>query len=122
MGIPGFLLRKLYKRGSLALLDGDRFAFTIQNPLANATLLSPPLITINGIHHDPTDVDAGPIDLHRISESHPWIFKRGAELELRLNGRLMKVNRIHIRVQTKEFDDIDFLVEDYLRVRADEEE
>lgn len=122
MGVPGFLLRKLYKRGSLTILDDERFAFTMQNPLANATLLSPPLITVNGIHHDAKDVDAGAIDLHRISENHPWVFKRGTEMELHLKGRLMKSNRIHIRVQTKEFDDIDFLVEDHLRPTGDEEE
>lgn len=104
------------------MLGDDRFAFTMQNPLASTTLLSPPDITVNGIHHPAGDIDAGSLDMHRISESHPFVFKRGTEIELHLKGRLMKANRIHIRVQTKEYDDIDFLVEDFVRPSDDEEE
>jgi len=122
VGVPGFLLRKLYKRGSLTALDDERFTFTIQNTLGTATLVSPPDITVNGIHHPAADVDAGPIDLAKLSWSHPYVFKRGTEIELRLVGRLMRSNRIHIRIDTKEFDDIDFLVEDHLFHGKDEEE
>ena len=122
MGVPGFLLRKLYKRGSLRPLGDDGFAFTMQNPLASTTLLSPPSITVNGVNHPPESIDAGAVEMHRISESHPFVFKRGAEIELHLKGHLMKANRIHIQVQTKEYDDIDFLVEDYVRPTGDEEE
>ncbi len=94
----------------------------MQNPLASTTLLSPPDITVNGVHHPPDAIDAGSVELHRISESLPFVFRRGTEIELHLHGHLMKANRIHIRVQTKEYDDIDFLVEDFVRPSDDEEE
>ena len=50
MGIPLFVLRKLYRRGSLTQTGERRFRFTLQNPLDDATLVAPPRIVINGVH------------------------------------------------------------------------
>lgn len=122
MAVPSFLLRKLYKRHSLVILDDSHFAFSLHNRLGNATLLTPPAITVNGVHHPPSQVDAGHLQLAEISEDRPFTFRRGTVLELHLQGQLMKSNRIHIRVMTKEFDDIDFLVEDQVHYPGDEEE
>lgn len=105
--IPQFLLRKLYKKGSLAS-DGTRFWFTLQNQIKTATLTSAPQIVVNGIHHRPEDIEAG-IDLTKL----PLSFARGDEWNLTFQGTLLKGgNRIHFEANTEEFGEIEFLVED----------
>ncbi len=113
MAIPGFLLRKLYKRGSLRETGDNRFSFSIQNPLAKATLISPPTFVINGMHHAIETVHAKGIDLAAISEESPVVFEKGDVIDLHFKGRLLRGgNRIHLTVSTLEFDDLDILVED----------
>lgn len=113
MELPSFLLRKLYKRGSLRETDAEHFAFRLRNPLGGATLVSPPRFVINGMSHEADDVDAGDLDLSALSEDDPYRFEKGDEVELRFRGRLLRGgNRIHVSVQTKEFGRLEFLVED----------
>ncbi len=113
MAIPGFLLRKLYKRGTLRETADGRFSFSLHNPLAAATLIGPPTFVINGMHYPPQDVGAQGIPLDEVSPDNPLIFEKGDELQLVFKGRLLRGgNRIHLTVDTEEFGEIDVLVED----------
>ncbi len=112
MGLPAFLMRKLYQRGSLRQTADGCFAFRIHNPLGPATLLRPPRFVINGIHYDPADVDAD-VDLAAIDEDHPLAFPKGIGYDLRFPGHLLRgANRIHMTVLTKEFGQLELFVED----------
>ncbi len=127
MGVPGFLLRKLYERGSLRETADGCFSFRLQNPLATATLIGPPVFVINGVHYHGDDVLADGVSLADIAPDAPFAFRKGDQLELTFPGRLLRGgNRIHMAVPTKEFDEIEFLVEDraatFCDVRFGEEE
>jgi hypothetical protein len=113
VGIPDFLLRKLYKRGSLRETGDGRFAFTLFNPLGPATLLAPPHIVVNGIAYAPERIQAKRVDVARISRDSPFTFRKGDKVTLRFPGHLMRGgNRIHISAETKEFGEVEIYVED----------
>ncbi|MES2153901.1 MAG: hypothetical protein V4510_02070 [bacterium] len=113
MIVPEFLLRRLYKRGSLRETGDGRFAFTLQNPLRVATILAPPHVVVNGISYKPSDIGMDHLDLSSIAESKPFVFRKGQEATLHFPGRLMRGgNRIHITVETKEFGHVEIYVED----------
>lgn len=123
VGLPSFLLRKLYRRGSLHSSAQGRFAFVLHNPLGTATLLSPPHIVVNGVYHQPSEIEADGVDLAAISMQQPFRFEKGAAVELRLKGHLLRgANRIHVSVLTQEFGEVEFLVEDSEGLAADSEE
>jgi hypothetical protein len=111
--IPAFILRKLYRSGSLRETGDGRFAFALKNVLGSATITQPPVVVVNGIGYRPENVDAGPLKLETISEAKPWEFHKGQEVTLHVAGRLLRgANRIHILVRTKEFGDLEVYVED----------
>lgn len=113
MLIPDFILRKLYRRGSLRETGDGLFAFTLQNPLGLATLVAPPAIAVNGITYDPAQITADSIDFSAISAAKPFPFRKGDRLTLQFPGRLLRGgNRILINVTTKEFGDVEVYVED----------
>ncbi len=113
VSIPGFLVRKLYKRGSLRETADGRFAFTLHNPLGSATIIAPPTFTINGIRHQPTAVHAPGVEIAHISAERPFTFSKGAHLDVSFDGRLLRgANRIHMVASTKEFGDLELFVED----------
>ncbi len=113
MLVPEFLLRRLYKRGSLRETGDGRFAFTLQNPLRLATILAPPHIVVNGMSYRPDAVAFDRMDLTRIGTDNPFIFRKGENATLHFPGRLLRGgNRIHMTVQTKEFGSVEVYVED----------
>ncbi len=113
VSIPGFLVRKLYKRGSLRETADGRFAFTLHNPLGSATIIAPPAFTINGIRHQADAVHATGLELSHISTDKPFVFSKGAHLDVTFEGRLLRgANRIHMVASTKEFGDLELFVED----------
>jgi len=113
MAIPDFLLRKLYKRGSLRETGDGRFAFTLANPLGSATLLAPPHIVVNGIAYPPERIESRKLDVTTISKEHPYTFRKGERVTLRFPGHLLRGgNRIHILAETKEFGEVEIYVED----------
>jgi hypothetical protein len=127
VGLPAFLLRKLYKKGSLRETADGEFAFRLQNPLGTATLIAPPEFVVNGVSYGPANIEAGGLDLAAISRLRPHTFAKGDEIELRFPGRLLRGgNRIHLVALTREFGEIEFLVEDreadYCEIPLDEEE
>lgn len=118
MGVPSFLLRKLYRRGSLRETGDGRFTFELRNTLATATMISAPRFVINGVAHDAAAIiardEAGNrLDLTDVTERRPYAFTKGATIELTFHGHLLRGgNRIHVTVDTSEFGRLDFLVED----------
>ena len=113
MGLPEFLLRKLYAKGSLAESAPGWFRFTLRNPLGTATLVMPPRIAVNGIAYPPEKVQAKGLDLGQIGPRSPFEFHKGDEVTLRLPGSLLRsANHIDIRAQTKEFGELHITVED----------
>lgn len=112
MSLPAFLVRKLYRRGSLRETADGRFAFTLHNPLGSATVVSPPTFTVNGVRHPLGQVTAR-VDLAGISEDDPLPFAKGDEIDVSFPGRLLRgANRIHVVIATREFGTLDLFVED----------
>ena len=110
--VPDFLLRKLYKKGSLRETGPGRFTFTLRNPLGEATIVSPPIIVVNSVRHEPAEVESS-VDLAAVSPTNPLQFHKGDELTLAFKGHLLRGgNRIHITVLTKEFGEVELFVED----------
>lgn len=113
MQVPDFVLRKLYRRGSLRETGEGRFAFTLQNGLRNATLVAPPKIVVNGILHAPESVSAGRVRLQEVSDQRPFVFAKGAHVTLHLKGHLMRGgNRVHISIVTLEYGRLELYFED----------
>jgi len=113
VAIPDFLLRKMYKRGSLRETGDGRFAFTLLNPLGEATLLAPPHFVINGIAYPPERIQTKATNVANISRESPFKFRKGDKVTLRFPGHLLRGgNRIHISAETKEFGEIEIYVED----------
>ncbi|HLF16145.1 MAG TPA: hypothetical protein VI796_01785 [Candidatus Thermoplasmatota archaeon] len=113
MDVPAFLLRKLYRKGSLRDLGDGRFAFALQNPLGDATLVAPPVIVVNGVHYPPERIESPRVELAAISYKKPYAFRRGDHITLRFRGHLLRGgNRIHVQAATKEWGDLDIYVED----------
>ena len=113
MLVPDFVLRKVYQRGSLRETGDGQFAFTLQNPLGEATLTAPPRIVVNGIAYRTEQVKATGIDLGAISAERPLAFRKGMSVHLEMPGRLLRGgNRIHITAHTKEFGEVEVYVED----------
>lgn len=112
MELPDFVLRKLYERGSLRETTPGHFQFALRNPLASATLVAPPRITVNGIAYAAATVHAG-TDLAAISPERPLRFAKGDRIELTLPGSLLRGgNQVHVTVQTKEFGELRIEAED----------
>ena len=110
--VPDFLLRKLYRKGSLRETADGRFGFVLQNPLGTGTVVGPPQVVVNGIAYRPGQVRA-PVDLAAITPQQPFLFRKGDRIDLSFPGRLLRGgNRIHMIVPTLEFGDVEFYVED----------
>jgi hypothetical protein len=109
---PLWLLRKLYRRGSLVQTGARQFQLTLQNPLGDANLVAPPRIVINGLEFAPGAVHA-PVDLTAFSAASPYLFARGTSMDVAFEGSLLRgANRIHITVESKEFGELEIFVED----------
>ncbi|MEK6986305.1 MAG: hypothetical protein AABX89_07995 [Candidatus Thermoplasmatota archaeon] len=112
MRVPDFILRKLYKRGSLRETGDGRVAFTLQNPLGKGTLVAPPRILLNGILA-PIESVRCRIDLAHLSPDAPYVFTKGEKLDLDLPGRLLRGgNRLQIIGRSKEWGELELFVED----------
>lgn len=110
--VPDFLLRKLYRKGSLRETADGHFGFILQNPLGTGTVVGPPQIVINGVAYRPEQVK-GPIDFTKVTPATPFLFRKGSRVDLVFPGRLLRGgNRIHMTVPTLEFGEIELYVED----------
>ncbi len=113
MDLPGFLLRKLYQKGSLREMAGNRFRFTLRNLLGPVTVIGPPRIVVNGISYAPSQVTAEDLNVNSISPKVPFAFPKGAAITVRLPGALLRGgNRIEVTVPTQEFGELLIEAED----------
>lgn len=113
MDLPEFLLRKLYKKGSLRETSAAMFRFTLRNTLGPATVVAPPHVTVNGIAYAPGRVKSSRVDLDAISTRNPFTFAKGDQVTLRMPGSLLRGgNQIEVVVQTKEFGELRIEAED----------
>ena len=113
VGIPEFLLRKLYRRGSLRESSAGHFRFTLENVLGSATIIAPPRIVVNGIAHAPERVDSPRVKVSTISPAQPFEFRKGDLVTLLMPGSLLRGgNRIQVFVKTKEFGELAIEAED----------
>lgn len=113
MELPSFLLRKLYKKGSLRETAPGMFRFTLRNVLGPATVVNPPHVTVNGIGYGPGKVQSSRLDLEAIGPDNPFEFRKGDQVTLRMPGHLLRAaNHIQVLVHTKEFGDLRIEAED----------
>jgi hypothetical protein len=111
--IPEFLLRKLYRRGSLRETSPGMFRFELKNTLAGATVINPPHVIVNGIGYDPPQLKATKVDLGLIGPDKPFRFGKGDTVTLKMPGSLLRGgNQIEVLVHTKEFGDLRIEAED----------
>lgn len=111
--LPEFLLRKLYKKGSLRETSAGMFRFTLRNTLGTATVVNPPFVTVNGIGYGPGKVRSSRVDVDAIGPDNPFEFRKGDQVTLRMPGSLLRGgNQIQVLVHTKEFGDIRIEAED----------
>lgn len=113
MNLPGFVLRKLYQKGSLREMAGGKFRFTLRNVLGPATIIGPPRIVVNGISYAPSQINAEDVNVSTISPRLPFSFGKGDEVTIRLPGSLLRAgNRIEVTVPTDEFGELVVEAED----------
>ena len=104
MGIPDFLLRRLYRKGSLRSTADGKFAFSLHNVLGTATVVAPPRVVVNGIAYGADKMESKQVQPASITARTPFLFRKGDRLTVRLPGRLLRGgNRIVVEVMTKEF-------------------
>ena len=113
MGIPDFLLRKLYRKGSLRTVGENRFAFTLRNILGTATVTAPPRVVVNGIAYPADKLQSKQVRAADITERTPFVFRKGDRVTVRMPGHLLRGgNRIQVQVKTREFGDLNIEVDD----------
>lgn len=107
MGIPDFLLRKLYRKGSLRSTADGQFRFTLHNVLGTATVVAPPRVVVNGIAYPPDKIHSRQVQPGAMTERTPFLFRKGDRITVRLPGRLLRGgNHIQVTVKTREFGDL----------------
>jgi hypothetical protein len=113
VGIPDFLLRKLYRKGSLRTTADGRFAFTLHNILGTATVVAPPRVVVNGIYYAPDKLESKKVHPAEITERTPFVFRKGDRITVRMAGHLLRGgNRIQVTVKTREFGDLNIETDD----------
>ena len=113
MGIPDFLLRKLYRKGSLRSTADGRFAFTLKNVLGTATVVAPPRVVVNGIAYPADKLESKQVRPADITPRTPFVFRKGDRITVRMAGHLLRGgNRIQVTVTTKEFGDLNIEADD----------
>lgn len=107
MGIPDFLLRRLYRKGSLRSTADGRFAFSLHNVLGTATVVAPPRVVVNGIAYTADKLESRQVQPAAITARTPFVFRKGDRITVRMPGRLLRGgNRIQVTVNTREFGDL----------------
>ncbi|MGQ4832338.1 MAG: C-glycoside deglycosidase beta subunit domain-containing protein [Candidatus Asgardarchaeia archaeon] len=115
--VPSFLLKKLYSKGSLKNLD-DGFQFQIKNVLADATIISPLTLSVDGKEIDPQSIiiktDNEEMNSSEISAEKPIQFKVKTTVTIIVKGDKLGEgeHKIHIESKTKEYGPISFDIKD----------
>lgn len=117
MKIPKFLLRKLYVKNSLRPIENG-FEITIKNVLANATIIAPVEIIIDGknIPADNITLESpeGTVKSSDISANNALSFPVKMEVKIIINNYEVSPgdHKIEIKTKTKEYGDIEFDIKD----------
>ena len=111
------MLKKLYVPGSLRP-DGDGFSFKLRNTLATATLVSPPIVRLDGNEVPLSKVTAlvgsATLTAADVSVAKPLALTKGAEVTMRVAGTPLSpgAHNVAIRAESKEWETITFDVDD----------
>lgn len=117
MQIPGFMLKQMYRQGSLANHQGG-FAFAVHNPLMDATIVTVKELTVGGMTYGLEEVEftKGEITLPgtTVSEDQPVDFFKGDIVAIRVNGYNLNPGEhtIILKVHTEEFGTLKIEVQD----------
>jgi hydroxymethylglutaryl-CoA reductase (NADPH) len=117
-GVPSFLLKKLYVKGSFKNLPNG-FEFTLRNTLAPSTLIGFGSLQIDGrdIPLDKLSITAGnaaPIRASAVSTVAPRAFPLNSAVTLRVEDQPLAPgsHRVSLAVKTKEAGELKIAAED----------
>lgn len=117
MKVPSFMLKKLYVAGSLEP-DGEGFQFKMKNTLATATITEPPSLVLDGepVSGDEITFVIGDEVIHGkdVSDDDTFELTKGAEVVVKASRPKVEAgsHKLRIKVESKEWDTIEFEVED----------
>lgn len=117
MKVPSFMLKKLYVSDSLEAA-GDGFQFKLKNTLATATIVEPPEIFVDGEAVAQEDITfvVGDEEIKGadVTDEDTFKLEKGIESAVRADGPSLDAgaHKLRIKVATKEWDTLDFEVED----------
>ncbi|HEY9898124.1 MAG TPA: hypothetical protein V6D00_02975 [Pantanalinema sp.] len=119
MQIPAFLLKQMYREGSLAN-HPEGFCFAVHNHMMSATIVAIDAIAVGGEAFAPEaltfsasgEVRGG----HEISQTCPVPFAKGVTVTVSVRGEALEPGEHHLtfRVRTGEFGPIHLEVTDTL--------
>lgn len=107
MRVPGFLLRQLYRTGSLRN-EADGFVLEAHNPLADGTIVRIGRISVDGQAIAPEDVTArraGDDTVHRaldVSPATPVTFRRGDVVTFHVAGWRLEPGKHRLELEVDE--------------------
>ncbi|MEM0144807.1 MAG: hydroxymethylglutaryl-CoA reductase [Thermoplasmata archaeon] len=117
VSVPSFILKKLYVKGSLKN-SANGFLFELKNTLAEATIVSPIKIAIDGKELNEKNIylNVGKEKLNssEISQTKSLKFMVGTSIILEISGINLSPgqHKIDIRAQSKEFGELSFSIQD----------
>ena len=120
MSVPASILRRLYVKGSLVNTNTG-FKFTLKNILADATIVKPISITVDGNTVDTNKVklvaEGRVLANHEISESNTLDFNVNTSIDIVVEGVQLKPGShvIVITTSTREYGDIKFDIKETVK-------
>jgi len=119
MQIPGFMLKQMYRKGSLENLEAA-FQFEVHNHLMPAMIVAVREVTVAGMTYELADVEfsdgANTRGAASVSEDSPVDFGKGTTIQVRVNGYRVNpgAHQPRLKVKTEEFGSIAIEVSDTL--------
>lgn len=117
MQIPGFMLKQMYRQGSLCNQEGC-FEFGVHNPFMDATIVTVKELSVGGMTYGLEELEFTQGDLTlpgtTVSEQSPVAFSKGDVVAIRVNGYRLHPGEhtIVLKVHTEEFGTIKIEVQD----------
>lgn len=123
MRVPAFLLRQLYRSGSLRN-EPDGFSLQAHNPLADGTLMRIGPIRVDGQDIAPEEVSArreGDPNVYRasdVSPSSPVTFRRGDVVKFHVTGWQLEPgeHRLELEVDELNLGRVSLVIHDRIEV------
>lgn len=117
MQIPSFMLKQMYRQGSLANQAGC-FEFEVHNPVMPATIVTVKELTVGGMTYGLEEVEFTQGGVTRpgtaVSEDQPVDFSKGDVVSIRVKGYNLNPGEhtILLQVHTEEFGTLKIEVQD----------